>query len=158
MLRCHLLWCSASFTVRLSQPYVTAGKTVVFTIQTFVRRVMSLLFYTLFRFVLAFLPRSNCLLMSWLSTVILKPKRRKSVTISTFHLSPFIYHAVLGPDAMIVFFSTFSLKPALSLFSFTLIKKLFGSSLLSAIRVASSACLWLLMFLRPTLVPAQHSS
>ena len=137
---------------------MTAGKTVAFTIWTFVSRVMSLLFNTLFRFVIAFLPRSNCLLISWLSTVILKPKRRKSVTISTFHLSPFIYHAVVGPDAMIVFFSIFSLKPALSLFSFTLTKKLFDSSLLSAIRVVSSAYLWLLMFLRPILIPAQHFS
>ena len=71
----------------------------------FVDRLMSLLFSTLSRFVIAFLPRSNYLLISWLqspSRVILKPKKRKCVTTST--LSPSICHAVMGPDAMILVF------------------------------------------------------
>ena len=83
-----VLWHSA-FTMQLSQPYVTTGKTIALTIRTFVGRVMSLLFNTLSRFVILFLPRSNCLLISWLqspSAVILEPKKRKSVTTSTFPL------------------------------------------------------------------------
>ena len=86
-LKASNLWHSAFFTVQFSQPYVTTGKTTALTIQTSVSRVMSLLFNTLSRFVIAFLPRSNCLLISWLqslSTVILEPKKRKSVTTSTF--------------------------------------------------------------------------
>ena len=80
-------------------------KTKVLTIQTFVSKVISLLFNTLSRFVIAFLLRSKCLLISWLqslSTVILEPKKIKSVMVSTFSLS--ICHEVKGPDAMIVSF------------------------------------------------------
>ena len=85
--KASILWCSAFFTVQLSQLYMNPGKTIALTIQTFVGRVMSLLFNTLSRFVIAFLPRSNHLLISWLqspSAVILEPKKRKSVTTSTF--------------------------------------------------------------------------
>ena len=81
----------ALFMVQLSQPYGSTGKTTALTIGTFVGRVMSLLFNTLSRFVISFLPRSGRLLISWLqlpSVVILEPKQRKSVTLSTF--SPFI--------------------------------------------------------------------
>ena len=80
-------------------------ETIALTIQTFVGRVISLLFNTQSRFVIAFLPRGNHLLISWLqslSAAILEPKKRKSVTASTF--SPSICHAVMGPDAMIQFF------------------------------------------------------
>ena len=93
------------FTIQLSQPYVTTGKTTNLTIQTFVGRVMSLLFSTLCGFLIAFLTRSNHLLISWLqspSAVILEPKKRKSVTTSTF--SPSICHEVMGPGAMILVF------------------------------------------------------
>ena len=86
-LKTSILWCSAFFTAQLSQPYVTTGKTIALTIQTFTGRVMSLLFNTLSRFVIAFLPRNNHLLISWLqspSAVILESKKRKSVTASTF--------------------------------------------------------------------------
>ena len=89
-LKASILWCSAFFMVQLSQLYVTTGKTIALTIWTFVGKVMFLLFNTLSRFVIAFLPRSNCLLISWLqspSTVILEPKKRKPVTTPTF--SPF---------------------------------------------------------------------
>ena len=78
---------SVFFTVWLSQPYVATGKTKALTIWTFVGRAMTLLFSTLSRFVRAFLPRSKHLLISWLqspSVVILEPKKRKSVTSSTF--------------------------------------------------------------------------
>ena len=87
---------SAFFTVQLSHPYMTTGKTTTLTIQTFVSKVMSSLFYTLSRFFITFLPRSNHLI-SWLqspSVVILEPKKRKSVTLSTF--SPSICQAVMG--------------------------------------------------------------
>ena len=107
---------------------------------------MFLLFNTLSMFVIAFLPRER-LLISWLqspSAVILEPKKRKSATASTF--SPSICHEVMGLDAMILVFLLFSFKQALSLSSFTLIKRLFSSSI-SAIRMVSSTYLWSLMFL-----------
>ena len=81
---------------------MTTGKTIALTIRTLVGRVMSLLFNMLFRFVIGFLPRSICLLISWLqspSTVILEPKKIKSVTVSI--VSPSICHEVMRPDAMI---------------------------------------------------------
>ena len=80
---------SAFFMVLLSQLYVTTGKTTALTLQTFVSRVMSPIFKTLSRFAIPFLPRSNCLLISWLqspTTVISEPKKRKHVTASTFAL------------------------------------------------------------------------
>ena len=84
---------------------MTAGKTIALTTQNVVSQVISLLFNTLSRFDIAFLPRSNCLLISWMqspSAVILEPKKIKSVTVSNF--SPSIYHEVMGPDAMILVF------------------------------------------------------
>ena len=84
---------SAFFMAQLSHLHVTARKTVALTIRTFVSKVMSLLFNMLSRFAIAFLPRSKCLLISWLqslSTVILEPEKMKSVTVPTF--SPFIGH------------------------------------------------------------------
>ena len=80
-----VLQCSAFSVVQLSHPYMTTGKTVTLTIQTFVSKVMSLLFNTLSRLVIAFLPRSKRLLISWLqspSGVILEPKKIKSLTVS----------------------------------------------------------------------------
>ena len=91
--------------VQLSHPYITTRKAIALIIWTFVGKVMSLLFNTLFKFVIAFLPRSKRLLILWLqslSAVILEPKRIKSVTVSTF--SPSICHEVMGPDAMIFVF------------------------------------------------------
>ena len=98
-LKASSLRCSAFFMVHLSQPYMTTGKT---TTQTSVSRVMSLLFNTLSRFVIAFLPRSNHHLLQSPSTVILEPKKRKSDTTPTF--SPSLCHEVMGPDAMILVF------------------------------------------------------
>ena len=91
--------------VHLSYPYMTTGKTITLTIWTFVGKVMSLLFAVLSRFVIAFLPRSKYLLISWLqslSTVILEPRKIKSVTVPTF--SPSTYPEVMGTDAMIFVF------------------------------------------------------
>ena len=96
---------SAFFTVQLSHPYMTSGKTIALTRQTFVGKVMSLLFNVLSRLVITFLPRSKCLLISWLqspSTVILEPQKIKSDTVST--VSPSISQEVMGQDAMILVF------------------------------------------------------
>ena len=101
----HLALSSAFFMVQLSQSYMTIGKTIALTRQTFVRKVMSLLFNMLSKLVIAFLPRSKCLLISWLqspSAVILEPKKIKSVTLST--VSPSTYYEVMGPGAMILIF------------------------------------------------------
>ena len=99
--KASILRLSAFFTLQLSHPYVTTGKTVALTRQTFVGKVMSLLFNMLSRLVIAFLSRSKCLFISWLqspSAVILQPKKIKSVTVSTVSLS--IYHEVMGPEVM----------------------------------------------------------
>ena len=100
-----ILQCSGFFIVQLSHPYMTNGKTIALTRQTFVGRVMSLLFNMLSKLVITFLPRGKCLLISWLqspSAVILEPKNIKSDTVST--VSPSICHEVMGPGAMIFVF------------------------------------------------------
>ena len=94
---------SAVFIVQLSHPYMTTGKTIALTKQTFVVKVISLLLNMLSRSVITFLPRSKRLLISWLqspSAVILELKKRKSDTV--FTVSPSICHEVMGPDAMIL--------------------------------------------------------
>ena len=95
-----ILWCSAFFIVQLSHPYMTTGKTIALTRRTFVGKVMSLLFNMLSRLVITFLPRSKCLLISWLQSppaVILEPRKIKSATVSSCL-------EVMGPDAMILVF------------------------------------------------------
>ena len=97
--KASILWCSAFFTIQLSHPYTTTGKTIALTRRTFVGKVISLLFNMLSRLVITFLPRSKRLLISWLqspSAVILEPKKIKSDTVS-----PSICYEVMGPDAMI---------------------------------------------------------
>ena len=96
---------------------------------------MSLLFNMLCRLVITFLPRSKCLLISWLQSptaVILEPPKIKSVTV--FIVSPSIFHEEMGPDAVILVFWMLSFKPTFSLSSFTFTKRLFSSSSLSATR------------------------
>ena len=91
--KASILQCSAFFTVQLSHPYLTTGKTIALTWPTFVGKVMSLLFNKLSGLVITFLPRSKCLLISWLqspSAVILEPKKIKSISVST--ISPSICH------------------------------------------------------------------
>ena len=88
--KASILRSSAFFTVQLSHPYMTSGKAIVLTRQTFVGKVMSLLFNMLSRLVITFLPRSKCLLISWLqspSAVIWELKRIKSATVCTVSLS-----------------------------------------------------------------------
>ena len=139
--KASILWRSAVFTVQLSHPYITTGKTIALTRQTFVGKVMSLLFNMLSRLVITFLPRSKHLLISWLqspSAVILEPQKIKPVTVST--ISPSVCHEVMRPDAMILVLWMLSFKPTFSLSSFTFFNRLFNSSL-SAIRVVSFAYL-----------------
>ena len=90
--------------VQLSHSYMTTGKTIALTRQIFVSKVMYLLFNKLSRLVIGFLPRSKCLLISWLqspSAMILEPKKIKSVTVSI--VCPSICHEMIGPDSMIFF-------------------------------------------------------
>ena len=119
--KASILQHSAFFTVQLSHPYMTIGKTIALTRQTFVGKVMSLLFNMLSRLVITFLPRSKRLLISLLqspSTVILEPRKIKSTTVST--VSPSICHEVMGPDAMILVSWMLSFEPTFSLSSFHL--------------------------------------
>ena len=90
--------------VQLSHPYIMTGRTIALTRQIFVGKVMSLLYNMQSRFVIAFFPRSNCLLIPWLqspSTVILEPKKIISVPDST--LFPSIFHEMIGPDTFNMF-------------------------------------------------------
>ena len=92
-----ILQCSAFFLVQLSHPHMTTGKAIALTRQTFVGKVMSLLFNKLSRLVIVFLPRSKHLLISWLqspSALVLEPKKIKSLTVSI--VSPSICHEVVG--------------------------------------------------------------
>ena len=103
--KASILQHSSPFIVQLSHPYMTAGKTIALTRWTFVNKVMSLPFNMLSRLVITFLPRSKCLLISWLQSsyaVILEPRKTKSATVST--ISPSICHEVMGPDAIILVF------------------------------------------------------
>ena len=103
--KASILQRSAFFTVQLSHPYMTTGKTIALTRWTFVGQVISVLLNMLSRMVIAFPPRSKRLLILWLqsqSTVILEPKKIKSVTVSI--VSPSICHEIMGPDAMILVF------------------------------------------------------
>ena len=100
-----ILQFSAFFIVQLSHPYMTTGKTIALSRWTFVGKIMSLVYNMLSMLVITFLPRSNCLLISWLqspSAVILEPSKIKLVTIST--VSPSICHEGMGPDSMILSF------------------------------------------------------
>ena len=97
--KASILQHSAFFIVQLSHPYMTTGKTTALTRWTFIGKVTSLFFNMLSSLVITFLPRSRCLLISWLqspSAVTLEPPKIKSVTVST--ISPFICHEGMGPD------------------------------------------------------------
>ena len=103
--KASILQCSALFMVQLSHLYMTTGKTIALIIRVFVGKMTPLLFNTLSRFVIAFLPRSKHLLISRLqspSDVILEPKKIKSVSVSI--VSPSLCHEVMGPDAMMLVF------------------------------------------------------
>ena len=102
--KASILQHSAFFTVQLSHPYMTIGKTIALTRWTFVGKALSLLFNMLSGLVITFLPRNKCLLISWLQSPSsdLEPPKIKSATVST--VSPSICHEVMGPDAMIFIF------------------------------------------------------
>ena len=113
--KASILQRSAFFTVQLSHPHMTTGKTIALTRQTFDGKVMSLLFNMLSRLLITFLPRSKCLVISWLQTpsaLILESRKIKSATVS-----PSIPHEAMGPDAMILVFWMLSFKPTFSLSS-----------------------------------------
>ena len=115
--KASILGHSAFFMVQLSHPYMTTGKTITLARWTFVSKVMFLFLNTLSRFVIAFLSRRKCLLISWLrslSTVILELKKIKSVTVSIS--PPCVCHGVMGLDAMTFVFWRLSFKPAFSLY------------------------------------------
>ena len=106
-LKTSILWCSVFFMVQLSHPYMTTEKIIPLTIWNFVNKAISLLFNILSRLVIAFLPRSKHLSISWLqspSAVILESKKIKSVTVSI--VSPSTCHEVMGLDATLFFFGT----------------------------------------------------
>ena len=133
---------SAFFTVQLSYPYMTTGKTIALTRRTLVGKVVSLLLNMLSRLVIAFLPRSKHLLISWLqspSAVILEPKNK--VYHTDYIVSPSICHEVMGPDAMILVFWMLSFQPTFSFSSFAFKERFFHFSSFSAIRVVSPAYL-----------------
>ena len=103
--KASILQCSGFFIVQLSHPYMITGKTIALTRWTFVDKVMSLLFNMLSSLVITFLPRSKCLLISWVQSptaMILEPRKIKSATVST--VSSSIFHEVMGLDAMILVF------------------------------------------------------
>ena len=154
-LKASILQCSAFCIIQLSHPYMTTGKTIALTRCTFVGEVMSLLFNMLSRFVIAFLPRSKPLLISWLQSpyaVILGPKNIK--VCHCFHCFAIYLPWSDGSGCHDLSF----FKPAFSLSCFTLIKRLFSFSSLSAIRVVSSAYVRLLIFLLAVLILAYASS
>ena len=120
-LKASILQRSAFFMVQLSQPDMTTGKTTALTRWILVSKVMSLLFNTPSRFVIAFLLRSKLLLISWLQSptiMILEPKKIKSVTVSIVSLS--ICHEVIGLDAIILVFWMPGFKAALFILLFQL--------------------------------------
>ena len=150
------LWSTETHQVILTLIVVTI---IVICINTHTHTQIYICIYMLSRLVITFLPRSKCLLISWLQSpfaVILEPRKIKSATVST--VSPSISHEVMRPDTMILVFWMLSSKPTFSLSSFTFIKRLFSSSSLSAIRVVSSAYLRLLIFLPAILTPVCASS
>ena len=135
------------------------GETIALTRWMFISKVMFLLLNMLLRLLIAFLPRSKSLLISWLqspSILIWSTPQIKSVTVSS--VSPSFCYEVMGPDAMILVFGVLTFKPTFSLTSFTFIKRHFRFSSLLAIRVVSSAYLRLLIFLLTILIVACASS
>ena len=127
---------------------MTTGKITALTIHTFVNKVMYLFFNTLSRFFIAFLPRSNHLLISWLqstSAVMLEPKKRKFVTASTFPSS--ICHEVMGLDTMILVFFNIEFYASYFTLIFHPHQEALSSSSLCAFTVVSSAYTRLLIFL-----------
>ena len=130
---------------------MTTGKTIALTIRTFVGKIMSLLFNTLSRCFTALLPRSSCLLISRLqslSTVILEPKKTKSVTASLVY--PSLCHEAMGQDAMVFVFWMLSFKPAFSLYILHISYKIFGTLFLFT-KIFGYICTTYMCMIRPEL-------
>ena len=136
---------------------MTTGKTIALTIQTFVSKVLSLIFNTLSSFVIAFLPRSTCLKFMAAVTVCSDFGAQGNKVCHCFHCFRIICHEMIS-DAMTFVFWKLSFKPTFSLSSFTFKKRLFSSSLLSAIRVVLFAYLRLLIVLPAIMIPTCASS
>ena len=155
--KASILQHSAFFMVQLLHPYMTTGKTIALTRWTFVGKVTSLLFNILSRLIIAFLPRSKCLLSSWLqspSAVISEPKK---IVSYCFHYFSIYCHEVMGLDAMILVFWMLSFNPTVSLSSFTFMKRLFSSSLLC--RKGTAICISEVIDIFPEIfIPAYASS
>ena len=147
--KASIIQCSAFFIVQLSHPYMTIGKTIALTRQTFVGKVMSLLFNMLLRFVIAFLPRSNCFNFMAAVTICNDFGAQENKICHCFHFSLLYLPLSDGTGCHdLSFMNIFKVSSQLfSLSSFTLIKRLLSSSSLSAIKVVSSAYLRLLFLL-----------
>jgi len=160
--KASILQCSAFFMVQLSHVCMTTGKTIALSIWTFVGKVMPLLFNILSRFVIAFLLRNNHLLISSCSHHPQWFQNQEEEICHYFHFLPFYlpWNDETGCHdlSFIYLFLILRFKPAFSLSSFTLIKRFFSSSLLSAMSVVSSLYLRLLIFLPAILIPACKSS
>ena len=157
-LKASILWHSAFFMVQHSHLYITTGKIVALTIQTFVSKVMSLLFNMLCRFVIAFLPRKASFNFMVAVAVHSNFGAQKVKSVITSNFFPSLCHEVMGLDAWIFVFWMLTFKPAFSFSSYTLTKRLFSSSSLSGIREISSAYLRPLIFLLTILISASDSS
>ena len=159
--KASILWCSAFLVVQFSQLYLTTGKTIALVIRIFISRVLSLLFNTLYRFVIAFPPRSNC--SDFMSAVTIHSDFRAQEEEICHYVHLFLFYLPWSNgaechDLSFFFFFNIVFKPALSHSSFTLMKRLFSSSSLSVIRVVSSAYLRLSISLPPILIQACNSS
>ena len=127
--------------VQLSHPYMTNRKSIALTRWNFVSKVMSLFFNMLSRLVITFLLRSKHINFMAAVTICSDFGGQENKVCHCFHCFPIYLHEVVRMDVMILVFWVLSFKSAFSLFSFTFIKKLFSSSLLSVIRMVSSAYL-----------------
>ena len=129
-----ILQCSTFFIVQLSHPYMTTGKTIALTRQTFVGKVISLLLNMLSRLVIAFFPSRKCLNFMAAVTICsdFGALKIKSLTVSI--VSPSICHEVMGLDALVLVFWMLRFRPTFSLFSFTFIRRLLSASSLFAIK------------------------
>ena len=143
--------------VQLSHLYLTTGKAIVLTIWMFVSKVMSLLFNMLSRSVIVFLPRSNSLNIRAAVTICSDFGTQENKICHCFHFFPFYFPWSYGTGCHYLSFVMWSFKPDFSLSSFSLLKRLFSSSSLSAIRVVSSAYLRLSLFFPAILIPACDS-
>ena len=157
-LKASILWCSTFFMVQISHLYVATGKTICLTIWTSVSKVMTLFFNMLPRFVIDYFPRSKHLLTSWLHTICSDFWSPREENLSLLPLFSLLFVMTWWNWHHDLSFWMLNFKPAFSLTSFILTKRIFSSFILSPIRVVSSAYLRSLIFLLAILIPACASS